>query len=116
MSLHTTTYGDHGSRVVFCHGLFGQGKNWTRIGKVLSPDHRVLLVDMPHHGRSAWADEFDYLDEYFPEFRPYIGQCQFTDCRHLTEPGCAILAALSEGHIHPDRYATYHDLLVGGEE
>ncbi len=60
--LHTTTYGERGSLVVFCHGLFGQGRNWTRIGKALSPDHRVLLVDMPHHGRSAWADEFDYLD------------------------------------------------------
>lgn len=60
--LHTTSYGDSGSLVVFCHGLFGQGKNWTLIGKVLAADHRVLLVDMPHHGRSAWADEFDYLD------------------------------------------------------
>ena len=60
--LHTTTFGERGSLVVFCHGLFGQGKNWTQIGKVLSPDHRVLLVDMPHHGRSAWAEEFDYLD------------------------------------------------------
>ena len=60
--LHTTSYGDGGTSVVFCHGLFGQGKNWTQIGKVLAEDHRVLLVDMPHHGRSAWADEFDYLD------------------------------------------------------
>jgi len=60
--LHTATYGGDGSLVVFCHGLFGQGKNWTQIGKVLAADHRVLLVDMPHHGRSAWADEFDYVD------------------------------------------------------
>lgn len=60
--LHTTSYGESGSRVVFCHGLFGQGKNWTRIGKELAAEHRVLLVDMPHHGRSAWAEEFDYLD------------------------------------------------------
>ncbi len=59
--LHTTTYGEAGSPVVFCHGLFGQGKNWTQIGKVLDEDHRVVLADMPHHGRSAWAEEFDYL-------------------------------------------------------
>ena len=62
MSLHTTSYGDDGSLVVFCHGLFGQGKNWTQIAKAIAADHRVLLVDMPHHGRSAWADEFDYVD------------------------------------------------------
>lgn len=60
--LHTTSYGERGSWVVFCHGLFGQGRNWTQIGKALSSDYRVLLVDMPHHGRSVWADEFDYLD------------------------------------------------------
>jgi pimeloyl-ACP methyl ester carboxylesterase len=57
--------------VVFAHGLFGQGRNWTQIGKALAqapdrdaekPDaHRVLLVDLPHHGRSAWEDHFDYL-------------------------------------------------------
>jgi pimeloyl-ACP methyl ester carboxylesterase len=47
--------------VVFLHGLFGQGRNWTQIGRALADDHRVLLVDLPHHGRSAWADDFDYL-------------------------------------------------------
>lgn len=60
--LHTTELGEQGSRIVFCHGLFGQGKNWTRIAKELSGEHRVTLVDMPHHGRSAWADRFDYLE------------------------------------------------------
>jgi pimeloyl-ACP methyl ester carboxylesterase len=64
--LHTTVIGDAGSWVVFAHGLFGQGRNWTQIGKALAdpdrPDrHRVLLVDLPHHGRSGWADEFDYI-------------------------------------------------------
>lgn len=54
--------GDHGSRVVFLHGLFGQGRNWTQIGKVLAEGHRVLLVDLPHHGRSGWEDGFDYLE------------------------------------------------------
>jgi pimeloyl-ACP methyl ester carboxylesterase len=53
--------GDHGSPIVFCHGLFGQGKNWTQIGKALAGDHRVTLLDLPHHGRSPWAARFDYL-------------------------------------------------------
>jgi pimeloyl-ACP methyl ester carboxylesterase len=64
--LHTTAIGDAGPRVAFLHGLFGQGRNWTQIGKALAqgdPErpHRVLLVDLPHHGRSAWNDRFDYL-------------------------------------------------------
>ncbi|HEX6150260.1 alpha/beta fold hydrolase, partial [Nocardioides sp.] len=55
-------YGESGSLVVFCHGLFGQGRNWTQVAKALSDRHRVLLVDLPHHGRSKWSDRFDYLD------------------------------------------------------
>jgi pimeloyl-ACP methyl ester carboxylesterase len=59
--LHTTSYGEAGGLVVFCHGLFGQGRNWTQVAKQLSGDHRTLLVDMPDHGRSVWTDRFDYL-------------------------------------------------------
>ncbi|MCZ4499808.1 MAG: alpha/beta fold hydrolase [Marmoricola sp.] len=54
-TLHTTSYGEQGSRVVFLHGLFGQGRNWTQIGKALADRHRVLLVDLPDHGRSGWT-------------------------------------------------------------
>ena len=59
--LHTTSYGEAGGLVVFCHGLFGQGRNWTQIAKQVAEDHRTLLVDMPDHGRSAWTERFDYL-------------------------------------------------------
>lgn len=45
--------------MVFLHGLFGQGKNWTGIAKQLATKHRVLLVDLPHHGRSGWPERFD---------------------------------------------------------
>jgi pimeloyl-ACP methyl ester carboxylesterase len=65
VSLHTTVLGDspsQGSTVAFCHGLFGQGKNWTQVAKAISTDHRVLLLDMPNHGRSAWTQTFDYVE------------------------------------------------------
>src|ERR1700760_4352706 len=62
MNLHTTALGERGSRVVFLHGLFGQGRNWTGIGKALADQHRVLLVDLPQHGRSDWSEGFDYLE------------------------------------------------------
>lgn len=64
MSLHTTDLGDDGSRIVFCHGLFGQGRNWTQIAKALSgpggTGARCLLVDLPDHGRSPWSEEFSH--------------------------------------------------------
>ncbi|MBM0126793.1 alpha/beta fold hydrolase [Pimelobacter simplex] len=62
MTLHHTALGSTGSRVVFLHGLFGQGKNWTGIAKRLAERHRVLLVDLPHHGRSAWPERFDLAE------------------------------------------------------
>ncbi|MBO0842297.1 MAG: alpha/beta fold hydrolase [Nocardioides sp.] len=62
MPLHTLTLGESGSPVVFLHGLFGQGRNWNTIGKALAPEHRVTLVDLPHHGRSPHPDHFDYLE------------------------------------------------------
>ncbi len=60
--LNTATYGEQGSRVVFLHGLFGQGRNWTQVAKALAPEHRVLLVDLPDHGRSPWTDGFNLVD------------------------------------------------------
>jgi pimeloyl-ACP methyl ester carboxylesterase len=46
--------------VVFLHGLFGQGKNWTTIANGLSDAARVTLVDLPNHGQSRWTDHFSY--------------------------------------------------------
>jgi pimeloyl-ACP methyl ester carboxylesterase len=57
------TLGDAGPRVVFVHGLFGQGRNWTTIARRLAEDgHRVTLLDLPNHGHSPWTDRVDYLD------------------------------------------------------
>lgn len=60
--LHTTELGEQGPRLVFCHGLFGQGKNWTQVAREFEGDHRVVLVDMPDHGRSEWTERFDYVE------------------------------------------------------
>jgi pimeloyl-ACP methyl ester carboxylesterase len=60
--LHSRTVGESGPRVVFVHGLFGQGKNWTTIAKGLAEEHRVTLLDLPNHGHSPWTDTADYLD------------------------------------------------------
>ncbi len=59
--LHVTELGESGQRVLFCHGLFGQGKNWTAIAKGLTDEHRVTLVDMPNHGRSPWTEHLDLV-------------------------------------------------------
>jgi pimeloyl-ACP methyl ester carboxylesterase len=60
--LHARTLGEAGPRVVFVHGLFGQGRNWTTIAKGLADRHRVTLLDLPNHGHSPWTQRVDYLD------------------------------------------------------
>lgn len=59
--IHATEVGESGPRVVFLHGLFGQGRNFTQVAKALAPDLRSVLVDLPNHGRSGWTTSVDYV-------------------------------------------------------
>lgn len=63
--LHTTQIGSGSGdteKIVFLHGLFGRGKNFTSIAKGLEPECTSLLVDLPNHGQSPWTEEFDYIE------------------------------------------------------
>ncbi|WP_234356197.1 alpha/beta fold hydrolase [Blastococcus sp. Marseille-P5729] len=59
-SVATTVIDGDGEPVLFLHGLFGQGKNFTSIAKALAPRHRSVLVDLPNHGASQWTEHVDY--------------------------------------------------------
>ncbi|WP_069383407.1 small ribosomal subunit biogenesis GTPase RsgA [Halomonas caseinilytica] len=58
----------------------------------------------------------DQIADGFIEFRDYLGRCRFRDCRHRTEPGCALLAAVERGEIHADRFASYRRIVDSLEE
>ncbi|GAA5162888.1 alpha/beta fold hydrolase [Ornithinimicrobium tianjinense] len=58
--LHSTTVGSAGPFVVFLHGLFGRGRNFSTAAKALQPDARAVLVDLPNHGASPWTSHVDY--------------------------------------------------------
>ena len=51
------------------------------------------------------------LGGYFVEFRPFIGHCRFRDCKHEQEPGCALREAVEQGDIHPERFASYQQII-----
>jgi ribosome biogenesis GTPase / thiamine phosphate phosphatase len=53
----------------------------------------------------------DQLEKAFVEFRPYLGKCRFNNCRHLKEPDCAVIQAVNEGQIEPQRLSYYQELL-----
>lgn len=64
---------------------------------------------------ALWDTEPEELDGYFPELRELVQHCQFSDCTHSHEPGCAVRGALEEGKIHPERYESYLRLRSGQE-
>lgn len=62
---------------------------------------------------ALWDTEPEEVDAYFPELAPLVAECQFSDCTHAHEPGCAVQAALSAGKIHPKRYESCLRLRAG---
>lgn len=60
--IHSVQSGDPAAkhRVVFLHGLFGRGKNFTRVAAGLAPEALSLLVDLPNHGQSGWTEHISY--------------------------------------------------------
>jgi ribosome biogenesis GTPase len=72
------------------------------------------VADTPGWKSLALIDtEPEEMDAYFPELRDLVQRCQFSDCTHTHEPNCAVLAALKEGKIHPQRYVSYLRLRAG---
>jgi ribosome biogenesis GTPase len=60
-----------------------------------------------------WDIEPGELDAYFPEMRGLVSECDFSDCTHIHEPGCAVLEAVSGGRISPERYDSYRRIRLG---
>jgi ribosome biogenesis GTPase len=56
------------------------------------------------------------LSHYFPEMRVRLVNCQFNNCLHINEPGCAIKEAVIKGEINEDRYVSYANILDSIEE
>jgi ribosome biogenesis GTPase len=76
--------------------------------------HGGFVVDLPGLRTLAlWDTEPEELDGYFPELRQLVAGCQFNDCTHLGEPGCAVRRAVAEGQVSPERYESYLRLRFG---
>ena len=86
----------------------------TTVGAVMLPlDAGGFIVDTPGFSEvGLWGVNPRALAECFPEMRPLLDQCRFADCRHVSEPGCAIRAAAANGGIDADRLASYRALLA----
>jgi len=89
----------------------GRGRHTTRHVELYDLGEGTYVADTP--GFSSFdTDQMDVilkenLQYAFPDFGAYIGFCQFRDCTHRKEPGCAVTAAVAAGEIEPTRYGSY---------
>jgi ribosome biogenesis GTPase len=56
------------------------------------------------------------LSHYYPEMARLINECQFNNCLHINEPGCAVKEAVAEGNINEERYISYYNILESIDE
>ncbi len=93
-----------------------KGRHTTVTRQMFVLDDGGYVADTPGWKSLAlWDTEPEEIDAYFPELRDLVPQCQFSDCTHKHEPGCAVLAALKAGEIHAERYDSYLRLRAGQE-
>lgn len=94
----------------------GKGKHTTVTRQLIPLPGGGYVADTPGWKSLAlWDTEPEEMDAYFPELAPLVAECQFSDCTHEHEPGCAVRAALEAGKIHPERYESYLRLRAGQE-
>ena len=91
-----------------------KGRHTTQVRQLYRLDAGGHLADIPGlRTLSLWDTEPEELDGYFPEIAPLVEHCQFNDCTHANDPGCAVIAAVERGKIHPARYESYLRLRQG---
>ena len=89
----------------------GRGRHTTRHVELYDLGEQTYVADTP--GFSSFdTDQMDVilkqnLQYAFPDFEAHIGSCQFHDCTHRKEPGCAVRTALADGLIEQTRYDSY---------
>ncbi len=89
------------------------GRHTTTASRLYALPGGGELLDSPGLQAFGLAHlDRDSLGAAFREFRPLLGHCRFSDCRHLAEPDCAVLAAAARGAIDASRLQTWHRLLA----
>jgi ribosome biogenesis GTPase / thiamine phosphate phosphatase len=91
----------------------GKGTHTTRYAQLVPLSFGGFLADTPGlRSLGLWAVDKDELDQFFPEFRPLLGQCRFGNCAHVDDADCAVRAAAEGGALDPRRYASYVKLFT----
>ena len=98
-------------------GWSGKGLHTTTFAEMYDLPFGGKIIDTPGMREFGLVDiSKQELSHYFPEMRSRINDCQFNNCLHINEPGCAVKKALEEENINADRYISYCNILDSIEE
>jgi ribosome biogenesis GTPase / thiamine phosphate phosphatase len=86
----------------------GKGMHTTTFAEMFDIDEHSQVIDTPGIRELGISDvSKQELSHYFPEMRIVLNECQFNNCSHYNEPGCAVKQAVNEGTISEERYVSY---------
>lgn len=95
----------------------GLGQHTTTSSRLYHLPHGGNLIDSPGIREfGLWHLEAEQITQGYREFHTVLGTCKFRDCKHLTDPGCALREAVEAGKISPIRYDNYHRLIASLSE
>ncbi len=96
----------------------GKGMHTTTFAEMFDLPDGGAIIDTPGVREFGLVDiPEEELAHYFPEMRARMDECQFNNCKHINEPGCAIKRAVASGEMSSERYISYCTILDGlGEE
>jgi ribosome biogenesis GTPase len=98
-------------------GWSGKGQHTTTFAEMFDLPGGGRIIDTPGMREFGLVDiEKQELSHYFPEMRERLNDCQFNNCLHYNEPGCAIKQSVVDQVIHEDRYISYLGILDSIEE
>lgn len=87
-----------------------KGRHTTTSRELMVLDNGVIMIDTPGMREVGMIEVIDGIEEAFPEIDRLIGTCRFANCKHRTEPGCAILQALADGSLSEEKWNLYQNL------
>jgi ribosome biogenesis GTPase len=91
-----------------------KGRHTTVVREMFALNEGGFVTDLPGlRALALWDTQPEELDGYFPELRGLVQHCQFNDCAHQNEPGCAVRAAVETGEVDARRYESYLRLRAG---
>jgi ribosome biogenesis GTPase len=107
-----TLFPDMALRTQEVSGWSGKGLHTTTFAEMFDLPFNGKIIDTPGIREFGLVDiSRQELSHYFPEMRALLNECQFNNCQHINEPGCAVKAAVESGEIAESRFLSYYSIL-----